>query len=286
LVPKAIVRTHLQYDSGEYFRHFLLTRMQQAELDANTELVQVIRSGRGRQRRIRRRVTKKSLMGKYGASKEDIVRETRKHPEALAQYRAAKRDEKHLPLTLEDIASLEGKPQPDWDQLLRDVRDVPVGRADATNYEKAVEGLLTALFYPNLTNPDVQHKIHDGRKRIDITYTNMAVNGFFKWVATHYPSAHVFVECKNYGKELGNPELDQLSGRFSPSRGQIGILVCRSFENKPLFMDRCADTAQDLRGFILPVDDDDLGILVQARRDDLLFSNWSLLQDRFRELVS
>jgi hypothetical protein len=38
LVPKVIVRTHLQYDSGEYFRHFLLTRMQQNELAANTEL--------------------------------------------------------------------------------------------------------------------------------------------------------------------------------------------------------------------------------------------------------
>jgi hypothetical protein len=62
LVPKAIVRRHLQYDSAEYFRHFLLTRMQQAELDANTELVQVIRSGRGKNRRTRRRVTKKFLM--------------------------------------------------------------------------------------------------------------------------------------------------------------------------------------------------------------------------------
>ena len=104
LVPKAIVRTHLQYDSGEYFRHFLLTKMQQVELAANTELVEVIRSGRGRRRRVRRRVTKKALMEKYGTGKDTITRETRKHPEVLAQYRALKRDEKHLPLTLEDIA--------------------------------------------------------------------------------------------------------------------------------------------------------------------------------------
>jgi len=107
------------------------------------------------------------------------------------------------------------------------------------------------IAYPNLTNPIVQHKIHDGRKRIDITYTNMAVNGFFKWVATHYPAPHIFVECKNYGREVGNPELDQLSGRFSPSRGQIGILVCRSFQNEKRFLKGCADTARDFRGFIL-----------------------------------
>jgi hypothetical protein len=286
LVPKAIVRTHLQYDSGEYFRHFLLTRMQQAELDANTELVQVIKSGRGKRSRIRRRVTKKALMEKYGSGKLAIVRETRKHPEALAQYRAAKRDEKHLPLTLEDMASLEGKDNPDWDRLLNDVLSIPGGRADAERYEKAIEGLLTALFYPNLTNPIVQHKIHDGRKRIDITYTNMAVNGFFRWVATHYPAPHIFVECKNYGREIGNPELDQLAGRFSPSRGQIGVLACRSFEDKRRFLQRCADTARDSRGFVLPLDDDDLTVMAEKRRDDLLYSEWRLLLDRFQQLVA
>jgi hypothetical protein len=286
LVPKAIVRTHLQYDSGEYFRHFLLTRMQQAELDANTELVQVIKSGRGKRSRSRRRVTKKSLMKKYGANKHAIVQETRKYPEVLARYKATKRGDRHLPLTLEDIATLEGNENPDWDRLLRDVISVRVGRQDAARYEKSVEGLLTALFYPNLTNPIVQHEIHDGRKRIDITYTNMAVNGFFKWVATHYPAAHVFIECKNYGNEVGNPELDQLSSRFSPSRGQVGLLVCRAFRNKKTFVQRCLDTARDSRGFVLPLDDRDLTTLAEERRANPLYSEWHLLLGQFRELVS
>jgi hypothetical protein len=260
--------------------------MQQAELAANTELVEVIRSGRGKNKRERRRVTKKALVGKYGSGKAAVVRETRKHPEVLERYRAVKRDEKHLPLTLDDIASIEGVAAPDWDGLIASVQPIPVGRVDAARYEKEVEGLLTALFYPNLTNPIVQHEIHDGRKRIDITYTNMALNGFFRWVATHYPAAHVFVECKNYGKEVGNPELDQLSGRFSPSRGQIGLLVCRSFQDKALFIKRCIDTAKDLRGFIIPLDDDDLELLTRARKQDPLYSEWQLLHDRFRALVS
>ena len=286
LVPKAIVRTHIQYDSGEYFRHFLLTHMQHAELAANTELVEVIRSGRGKKRRERRRVTKKALIRKYGGGKSAIVRETRKHPEALARYRAVKRDEKHLPLTLDDIASIEGTEAPDWDRLIANVKAVPVGQPDAALYEKEVEGLLSALFYPNLTNPMVQHEIHERRKRIDITYTNMALNGFFKWVAMHYPATHVFVECKNYGKEVGNPELDQLSGRFSPSRGQVGLLVCRSFQSKSLFTKRCIDTAKDLRGFVIALDDDDLAILTKERRDEALYSDWKLLHDRFRALVT
>jgi hypothetical protein len=83
------------------------------------------------------------------------------------------------------------------------------------------------MFYPVLAHPNVQTELHDGRKRIDITYTNMGTQGFFLWLAKHFPSPHVFFECKNYGSEIGNPELDQISGRFSPSRGQFGIIVCR-----------------------------------------------------------
>src|ERR1700722_10084122 len=99
--------------------------------------------------------------------------------------------------------------------------------------------------YPPLTSPISQHPIHEGRKRIDITYTNMATAGFFKWLAAHYPSAQIFVECKNCTRDLKNPELDQLSSRFSPSRGQVGLLACRSLEDKELFERRCRDTRID-----------------------------------------
>jgi hypothetical protein len=139
--------------------------------------------------------------------------------------------------------------------------------------------------YPNLTNPIVQHEIHDRRKRIDITYTNMAINGFFQWAAKHYPAPHVFVECKNYTRDLGNPELDQLAGRFSPSRGKIGLIVCRGFENKDLFIERCRDTAKDDRGFIVPLDDGDLRHLVAERESNPLYSDFPLIRDRFGRLL-
>lgn len=132
----------------------------------------------------------------------------------------------------------------------------------------------------------MQHEIHEGRKRIDITYTNMAVGGFFKWLATHYSAAHTFVESKNYGREVANPELDQLSGRFSPTRGQFGLLVCRQFTDKELFLRRCHDTAGDGRGFVIPLDDDDLRELLDSRKTDPMFLSLSLLQNRFRDLVS
>jgi hypothetical protein len=181
---------------------------------------------------------------------------------------------------------VENQAAPDWERLQSKVVQLKPGPDDADRYERAVEALLTALFYPVLTNPIVQHEIHEGRKRIDVTYTNMAVVGFFKWLATHYPAAHVFVECKNYGREIGNPELDQLSSRFSPTRGQFRLLVCRHFTDKALFLSRCRDTALDRRGFVVPLDDEDLRALVTSRQGDPMFMNLLMLHHRFRALVT
>lgn len=86
----------------------------------------------------------------------------------------------------------------------------------ATDYHRAVEALLSALFYPSLAYPDVEQEIHEGRKRIDISYMNIAQRGFFHWVADHYSAPHIYVECKNYKGDPANPELDQLAGRFRP----------------------------------------------------------------------
>lgn len=282
LVPKVIVRNHLLYSSGEYLRHFVLTHLQKVELDANSALVQIVKKGKKDERR---RVTKKSVIQKYGKDKAAIVRETRKKPELLHQYKAIKKREKYLPLTLDDMASLGGQAAPNWDELLSNVLACETGAKDADRYEKAIEALLTAIFYPNLTNPIPQHEIHEKRKRIDITYTNMALNGFFSWLASHYPCAHVFVECKNYKNDPNNPELDQLAGRFSPSRGKVGLLVCRSFDKKALFLKRCRDTAQDDRGYIIALDDNDLKLMVEARKEGQLFSAWPILNERFRALV-
>ncbi len=282
LVPKVIVRNHLLYSSGEYLRHFLLTHLQKVELDANSALVQIVKKGKKDERR---RVTKKSVIEKYGKSKATIVRETQKNPEVLRKYKSIKKREKYLPLTLDDMANLKGQDAPNWDELLANVLACTPGVVDADQYEKSIESLLTALLYPNLTNPIPQHAIHEGRKRIDITYTNMALNGFFSWLASHYPSAHVFVECKNYNSDPRNEELDQLAGRFSPSRGKAGLLICRSFEKKDLFLRRCKDTAQDDRGFIIALDDEDLRQMVEARKEDQLYSAWPILSERFRSLV-
>ena len=159
-------------------------------------------------------------------------------------------------------------------------------------HHRAVTDFLTAIFYPVLTNVKIEQETHQGRKRIDITYDNNATAGFFSWVNRAFPFLLLPVECKNYEKDQKNPELDQMIGRFSDFRGRIGIITCRSFDNKDLFLARCKDTANDRNGFIIVLDDDDLEVLakeaalLQGEADRGKRFVYSLIRQRFDMLIS
>jgi hypothetical protein len=278
LVPKAIVRQRMDYDAGEYYRHYLLEHLQSVELRANTELVHLLKNGSTR-------VHKKDLIKKYGSGKHAIVEQTKRYPQVLKRYRDSKKSRVNRPMDHLTLAASERTRPPDWDRLLLDLKEVPAGRADAPGYEKAAESLLSALFYPSLADPHVHTPIHNGRKRIDITYANIATDGFFRWLSLHHHSGHLFIECKNYVGDPGNPELDQLSGRFSAQRGRVGLLVCRQFSDKALFLQRCRDTASDDRGFVIALDDDDVEALVNEKKNGFGEEGYGLLMERFEALV-
>jgi hypothetical protein len=98
-----------------------------------------------------------------------------------------------------------------------------------------VEKLLTAFFYPSLTEPRVESELHQGRKRVDIRYTNTGIGGFFGWAHKNYPpQPYAWIECKNYKADLNNDALDQISGRFSDKRGKFGLLVCRGSKKRQI----------------------------------------------------
>lgn len=282
LVPKVIVRRKLEYDDEEYFRHYILTYLVQEEIKANTALVHLLKSGK---KRGTPRVYKKDILKKYGHGKTLAIETTLANPSILQDYRRAKAKKPSPPLTHWQFAGQDIGEEPDWDALLNAVTSLPKGKDTAGQYEDAIEQLCTALFYPSLAHPSTQTRIHDGRKRIDITYVNLAVSGFFEWLSKHYTAPHIFVECKNYTGDVSNPELDQLSGRFSPSRGVVGLLVHRQLKDKAAFEARCRDTAKDNRGYILPLDDDDLEQMVEARKNDDRALIFALLKKKFDLLI-
>lgn len=277
LVPKAIVRRRLDYDDEEYFEQYIVPFLQSEELDAASGLVELLKNGN-------RRVTKKAIRERHGVGKAIAEQVTLRAPQVLEAYRRDKEDVSAA-LSHEELAEAELQAPPDWDAILAAVVALPAGLADADRYHVAVKNLLTALFYPALTRPIKEAEVHEGRKRIDISFTNIAKTGFFSWLAMHFPAANVFVECKNYSRDVANAELDQLAGRFAPSRGRFGLLLSRSFEDKGRFIASCRDTANDQRGYIIALDDSDLRLLVNARKRGDVAADFADLRARFDELV-
>jgi hypothetical protein len=247
LVPKVIARSDCAYDHREYYRHFALEYLQAEHLNAGSSLVHALKNGK-------RVVYKKDLEARYPCTKEYLFQFSRDHPQVLAAYR------KHL-AALErrgprDVVEVEYEPEIAG-ALRAALAAIALGNNMASEYHKLMIGVLEFVFFPALVCPRKEHEIHQGRKRIDIVMENAATSGIFHRLhaVRQLPSAYVAFECKNYSREIANPELDQIAGRFSPNRGKVGFICCRSFENRAWFVERCRDTLRDDRGLIIAVDD-------------------------------
>lgn len=281
LVPKVLVRYRQHLDQGEYYRRYLIPTIGSEEVTKpGSQLTRVLKSGE-------KRPSMAKLQARYPNKKEVLAEESSERPEVFRRYKEHLRRAGTDPMTHSEFTAEIGTEKPDFDAMLRKVEEIPPGPEHASRYHRAVEELLTALFYPALTSPKIEYPIHEGRKRIDITYTNNAREGFFSWLLLHdIPCRYVAVECKNYQGDPANPETDQLSSRFSPLRGQVGLLACRTFKNRELLMKRCRDTALDHRGYVIPVDDGDLRTLVTEACFGPGLPKFSLLKSRFDTLVS
>lgn len=283
LVPKSIVRIDSDYKIGAYYRHYVLEAMKADEIARNTELVHTIKSGKNKGKR---QVYKKDLMDKYGSEQKSVsIEYTNDHPDLLLKYKQENSDPTPA-LSHRQLAEAQDIPMPDWGQLVSALDDIEPGRKHAYRYEDAICDILSVIFYPVLVNPIKQSELHGGLKRVDITFTNYALSGFFQWLATHYSCSYVFVECKNFGEELGNPEIDQIAMRFSKARGQFGIVVCRNVENWERLEARCKAAAVDNHGYVVVLDDNDLKALAEeCRRDVLQTHEFHLIRDKFNKLI-
>ena len=278
MVPKASVRWSLAFSHPKYYNQFVLEFLQAEYLAQGTSLVETLRSGA-------RRVTKKSLKKLHPLSKHFLTDFSEHHPEVLERYKnqvgvppEVKDDELEEDFEEETFAGV----------LAAQLKEINRGNHDASRFHNFMIGALEFIFYPNLIYPEKEYEIHEGRKRIDIAYTNNSDAGFFGRRFRDPPVAAktVYVECKNYMKEMANPELDQLAGRFSPGRGRLGLLIGRSFDDRERFIARCRDTARDDRGFIIAIVDDDivqmLEMIEAGRRSDVD----QYLERRYRELFT
>lgn len=275
LVPKGVVSFCNDYTPSKYYNHFVLNFMQNEHLRLNSALVQTRKNGA-------KYVTKKDIKEQDPFSKEFITNFTNRNPNVLQNFKARTTTNSLSNAELSDI---------DFNLLTShlsdELRNINPGSEHASSYHRLITGVLELIFYPNLISPTLEVEIHNGRKRIDIVFDNCATSGIFFRFSNNMnlPCQYIMIECKNYSSDPINPELDQLSGRFSPNRGRVGFLLCRKIENFDRFMDRCRDTYRDERGLIIPIVDNDIINILEN------YENWNnnyietFLSDRVRNIM-
>jgi hypothetical protein len=278
LVPKFSVRRKLGLNTQEFYNHYMLSFLQQEYLHAGQALVTVLKSGE-------RKVYKSSIKPHHPKSKSGLAEFAFQHPEVLAQYKR--------------IAGSNGALEPEEMEQTFDERlyaaqlsnvldQIPAGSPDAGNYHSYCIGALTFLLYPNLISPVKEREVDQGRKRIDIAYKNAARDGFFSAAlqSNQMRSLEIPIECKNYSQDIANPELDQLTGRFSHARGFLGFLCCRSFDHKDRFVQRCRDAVLNRSHYVIVLDDIDLKEMLRNVANGHRIGNDAFLRRRLAEITA
>lgn len=278
LVPKFSVRFKLSLDSQEFYNHHMVEFLRSEYLNSNSALVQTLKNGK-------KRVTKTSVKERHPFVKDDLAKFVSEHPDVLEIYKSLKGSSGPIPADLLDIYFDEFA----FARILADtLRMIAPGNDDATRYHRHAMAICTFLFYPQLITPVLEAELHEGRKRLDIRFTNASEGGFFQamMISSQGRALTIPVECKNYRKEMRNPELDQLAGRFGHQRGFVGLLLCRSMDNRQRIIAGCRDTANDGRGYVIVLEDSDLitmlGFVESNRRSKID----QYLHEKFAEITN
>jgi hypothetical protein len=281
LVPKYIVRRRLSIDSQEFYNKQITDFLVAEHLRANSSLVHVIKR---KDQTTYTKVYKGEVREHTPKSKSLIAEMVGDHPGLLDLYKKIAKQQQALEVFDEEGPTITSVCK----SLASAYSSISPGAKEAEQYHKLVMGSLTALFYPDLIQPHKEWDIHDGRKRIDIVFTNAADVGFFaQRRSDHMVNANtVIVECKNYSKDIANPEVDQLIGRFDNNRGKLGIITCRKVDKPKQVLKRCRDAASRSVGYMLVLADEDLVQMLTAKSELNEAAVEGLLHAKYRELLS
>jgi len=257
LLPIKSVRRNPQLSKDKYYRNFVLEFLRAEHEHAGDSLARILKDGRIV-------VRLKDLKEKFPLSVDFLYQFSKEHPGVLEKYKeelrksAAKDVSPILPTVRKVLTAKERM------DILADIKP---GRLEADRFHKISMDSLIYIIGDRLSNPKAEVNINNGRKRIDIVFNNNDQTGFFKDMNQlhHIQCPKIFVECKNYESEIGNPEIGQLQGRFNRKRGMFGMLLCRSIKDKANLLQRCKDIMHDEKGFIIVLEDVDMGTLLQLK---------------------
>ena len=250
LLPISSVRQDPELSKSKYYRNFVLEFLKAEHQHAGDALSTVLRNGRVV-------VRIRDLKEKYPMNVDFLYQFSKENPKILEKYKtelrrtAIKKGKAQLETKRKILNSIERK---------EIMNSITTGQDEANRFHKIAYDNLIHIFGERASNPLMEKNINQGRKRIDIVFNNTDKKGFFNSLNSihHIKCPKIIVECKNYGKEIGNPEVDQINGRLNSKRGRFGILVCRTIENKVRLIERCKDLVNDNGNYIIVLEDNDI----------------------------
>ena len=277
LLPISSVRQDPELSKSKYYRNFVLEFLRAEHLHAGDALSSVLKNGKVVVRIM-------DLKEKYPMNVDFLYKFSKENPKILENYKselrrtAIKKGKAQLVTKRKILNSIERK------EIMKSIK---TGRADAHQFHKIAFDNLIHIFGSRLTRPITEKAINEGRKRIDIVFHNSDKNGFFHSLnSTHkIKCPKIVIECKNYGSELGNPELDQLNGRLNSRRGRFGILVCRDIKKKKKLLKRSIDLINDNDNYIIVLDDNDIYQLLELRDKNNESGIDSFFESKMDELI-
>lgn len=285
LYPKNLVSNARHYSSNEYFKMYVLKYLQNKHLQEDSSLVHKTYDKNGVVKNAK--VYKKDIEEDFKSKGEFITKDwlarfTKENPTVYAEFRRDTitkiSNSEYEDISQEEVVEI-------IDKLIEKLKEITVGGAQATKYHHLISGILELLFYPNIAHPRVEQEIHDGRKRIDLVFDNIAETGFFYLLGTTYdvPCSWIMGECKNYSKDISNPELDQMAGRFAARRGKFGIICCRDLVDEEKFIERERDTVKDGRGWIIHLTDREIINLLEQKKNGMQVDDY--LVKKYSEII-
>jgi hypothetical protein len=133
---------------------------------------------------------------------------------------------------------------------------------DARKFEEIIRPIIEYLFYEDFTKAgfDPQHKIGEGRQRIDLKAEWCAASKLRIAIVDNngLKSSFIPIECKNYNQDVGNEEYGQLVLRCDQHHRHFGMLICRKVKDRIDVTRHCHDIFTSQNYLFTVFDDDDI----------------------------
>jgi hypothetical protein len=156
-------------------------------------------------------------------------------------------------------------------ELLRQVNEASIGK-DNDIKRKTLENLAQYLF-SSVEGLYVQPSTRTSTYELDGLVTNTANHPFLKTLDTYIP-----IECKNWKKPIGSPEVTQFIAKLSLYKCSIGILFSKNGIKKETVNELRKDAYRRLNVYVLVFDENDVKSIIEGK--DII----SLMVEKYKEL--